>query len=290
MILRFLVTLFVSTSASGADFSPHFAQFLADNYPGRDFSALASGVDSGFGGKTSDQDTITKRPVVMIHGSTDRAIGGHSGGWTNVIQALLASGYSPAEVYALTWGDGQESSGIRNNHRTDYIDTVRDFVSAVQKYTGTDEVDIIAHSMGVTLARGAILGVRSQGREHSRSLSGSIHTFISIAGANAGVGACLNPFSEFMPTCSKINGFHPESTYLAALNTATAPLAKEIFTIWSTADDVLGKPVFGRQNPVPPEVTCQLDQQTETFSFSGLSHIQVRDETTDLLLRLLSGM
>ena len=198
-------------------------------------------------------------------------------------------GYRESEVYALTWGNGQQNSGTSNNHREAYIQLVRSFIEAVLGYTKADQVDLIAHSMGITLSRGALKGITKVDGAPKPSLGQRVQTFIAIAGGNRGVGACLNPFADVMPTCSKKIGFHPDSAYLAAVNNSSVREASRIFTFWSAKDDVIGQQVFGATNPVPPAITSRIKGENDTFSFEGYSHIDLRDKTVDLQLKLLTG-
>jgi triacylglycerol esterase/lipase EstA (alpha/beta hydrolase family) len=62
------------------------------------------------------------------------------------------------------------------------------------KYTGSDKINIISHSMGVTLARrvikGGVVNAAPQSFNLGPSLAGKVDTFIGIAGANYGLVAC----------------------------------------------------------------------------------------------------
>jgi len=100
-------------------------------------------------------------------------------------------------------------------------------VEAVLAYTGAEKVDIIGHSMGVTLGRQIVKGgtVASAGNVNLGSaLTNRVDTFVGIAGANWGLTACyLDPLPA---TCSNKNGFYPGyaagpkglSQYLTDLN------------------------------------------------------------------------
>lgn len=105
---------------------------------------------------------------------------------------------------------------------------LRAFTEAVIKYTNATKIDIISHSMGVTLGRKVIKG----GKESStwtpfdlgEPLTDKVNTFIGIAGANYGLVTC-GYVGDLMPTCNKANGFYPGSsaasgpgTYLNSLN------------------------------------------------------------------------
>src|SRR4029079_1957123 len=75
------------------------------------------------------------------------------------------------------------------------------FIAAVKAYTGKSKVDILAHSMGVTVA---LHGITFGG------LWGSIGSFVNVAGGLRGLSSCLavgfaNPA---FPTCGSQNVFN----------------------------------------------------------------------------------
>ena len=49
-------------------------------------------------------------------------------------------------------------SAAMNSHNKDNVMFTRKFMDAVFAYTGAEKINVISHSMGVTLARGAIKG------------------------------------------------------------------------------------------------------------------------------------
>ena len=71
---------------------------------------------------------------------------------------------------------------------------IRKFIEAVLLYTGADEIDVIAHSMGVTLTRRVLKGGFSYATENpyfiGKPLTNRVHTFIGIAGPNWGNAYC----------------------------------------------------------------------------------------------------
>ena len=91
--------------------------------------------------------------------------------------------------------------------------TLRAFVEAVLAYTQAPHVNIVSHSMGVTLIRKAVHGGIAEDSKEGKydvdvSLKTKVKSFIGIAGGNLGLTACFNS-QYLLPTCSFIDGFDP---------------------------------------------------------------------------------
>lgn len=162
---------------------------------------------------------------------------------------------------------------------------MRAFVEAVLAYTGAEQVNIIGHSMGVTIARKVIKGGPATDHQEGsynvgESLSSKVKTFIGLAGANLGLTACWN--QNLIPTCSNVDGFNPgalsstgPSKFLAELNNGAAE-GSNIYTIWSKNDDIIGT-----QCVVWGKVTCRIPNQKQEIVKTGFdwNHFAVRDKT-----------
>src|SRR5438874_1605396 len=151
-----------------------------------------------YGGRISPSDPVINEPVIFIHGNSDSALGTASPytGWTSSISYFKSKGYTSAELYATTWGPANSSLAYAQYHSRDNLDRLRAFIQAVKAYTGATKVDIVCHSMGVTLARKAIKGgtIIDGGTSYNigSSLTSSVDTFVGAAGANCGLVACYN--------------------------------------------------------------------------------------------------
>jgi hypothetical protein len=254
-------------------------------------------IDGGsFGGLVDGTDCLANPPMVFVHGIGDRALGGDFGGWTASTDHFLASGYRQAELYATTWGSADPTQSGLQTHSRDNVLRVRRFIEAVLGYTGAERIDIISHSMGVTLSRRAVLGGTAYDAngeyDIGEPLTDRVDGFIGIAGGNRGIASCyLNPL---LPTCDAITGFFPghyingviveESRFLAELNAQSGYEGERRHSIWSSFDEVIGAACI-----VWDENTCGIPGQTGEREFSEMEygHLEVRDLTAAEQLELV---
>jgi pimeloyl-ACP methyl ester carboxylesterase len=211
---------------------------------------------AAYGGKAYPNEKINRTPVIFVHGNGDIGFGrgledGHlpdQTGLRELAKYLGAQGYTKAELYTTTWGPGSMALAALNNHKKEYVLQMRNFVEAVLAYTGASQVNIIGHSMGVTLGRKIVKGGKA--RDHVEgtynvgdSLKSRVKTFIGIAGGNLGVATCRG--AEGLPTCNRIDGFDPgltiisgPSEFLTDLNNGGGTEGSNIYSIWSKYDEV----------------------------------------------------
>lgn len=177
---------------------------------------------TGFGGFGGGNCTATRTPVVFIHGNGDNATSwdappGNVAGFTtpprSVYAELKEQGYNDCELFGVTYltEDERKLGNVgKNFHKPAKYRIIRDFIKAVQAYTGKPKVDIVSHSLGVTQSLAAI---------HYYKLDNSVRKFVNIAGGLRGLYSCyLTGFaSTAAPTCASQNlldhnvfGFFPE--------------------------------------------------------------------------------
>ena len=97
----------------------------------------------------------------------------------------------------MTWGPADLEKSSFQYHSKEYLTRLRAFVEAVMDYTKADKVNIVSHSMGVTMARKIIKGgITKDHRDGLYDLGQSLHlkvkTFVGIAGGNMGLTACVS--------------------------------------------------------------------------------------------------
>jgi pimeloyl-ACP methyl ester carboxylesterase len=157
-------------------------------------------------------------PVIFVHGNT-RDAGDWDEAGRSVKQRFLQAGYSLQELWALSY-NGRPTKAALSAFQcaTDNTRNVPDltaFIEAVLAYTGARQIDVVAHSMGVTLVRSTL--------KAAPALSRTVRKVVAIAGPNHGTTVCrrlwliwLIGWSEFMG-CDEIV---PGSTWLRNLNHA----------------------------------------------------------------------
>jgi hypothetical protein len=144
---------------------------------------------------------------------------------------------------------------------------IRTFVEAVLSYTNATQVNIIGHSMGVSIGRKIVKGGSAEDEKEGiynvgNNLTSRVKSFIGLAGGNLGLSACMG--QVLLPTCSSIDGFDPGSTptsgpskFLSEINNSTIKEGLNAYTIWSKYDDLVLNEcvVWGK-------ITSRIPQQT----------------------------
>lgn len=277
--------------------TPHFTAWLNKNgYQSFNFERTDIANGGSFGGKADDKDTIVNEPVIFFHGNSDQAIGDPNAefnGFTNTIQYLLTQGYKESEIYVTTWGPANPSLASQQTHSYEYLNYLRNFVEAVLKYTKAKKIDIIAHSMGVTLGRKVIRGGSYTDGTTQYNLGDSlvdkVDTFLGIAGGNLGLVACY--LATSVPTCNKNTGFYPGiaagpinlSKYLSDLLTNEIKEGDHLFSMLSTADDLIG---FG--DIVWGKYTSEIKNSDATKIYSDKTHMQLKSATCEEQLQIIT--
>ena len=277
-------------------------QWLIKNgYENYDF--LRDDIDGGsFGGKIDDTDEVINQPVIFIHGNSDKALGDVFGqsGWTASVDYFTSNGYTQSELYGFTWGPANALLSAQQSHTFEYVSQIRAFITAVKEYTGADKVDIIGHSMGVTLARKAIKGGYSYDtntgtyKDLGDPLSDIVDTFVGIAGANRGLVSCYM-VSGSTETCDDETGLYPGyliwgfgpygvSNILDDINDTQHYEGNYIYTIWSTVDEIIGYGclVYGNY-------TTQIPGQNgeKVFYSTPYGHYNLKDLTENYQLNMV---
>lgn len=185
----------------------------------------------GWGSRSCPSDHEPRTPVVFVHGN-----GGFAGHWTlegagpvfvNVRQQFLDAGYCPRELWAMSY-DGAGSYSTYNDVNAP---EVYRFIEAVRRYLGVKEIDIVSHSLGVSVMRKAAFDHREMYRY--------IRRFVAIAGPTEGTTTCRGTAETgTLHVCDEIP---PGGRWLARMNSiGHTPPGPEYLTIYDgtgVADD-----------------------------------------------------
>lgn len=290
LFLTISLLLILALSAFG-QLTSDFQNWINTNgYSSYNFN---SGGNS-FGGRTFAGESVVNQPVIFIHGNSDAANGNPYGmtGWTASRNYFISQGYKGAELYAITWGDNNPALSAYQYHSLPNLQKIRAFIQAVKAYTGASKVDIVTHSMGVTLTRKAILGgtgndaLNGGNYNLGASLTSSVDTFVGIAGANRGLVSCFQTGGT-TPTCANTNGLYPGyligllgpygvSNILVNMNSSSHYEGAFVYSMWSTVDEVIG---YG--NLVYGQYTSQIPGQNGEVRFNAVpyGHFNSKDLT-----------
>ncbi len=141
----------------------------------------------GFGGP----GLVTRTPVIFLHGNNDTPFATACNPYGAIhafAQYLADHGYATSELWALGYQGDQcdlvtdptYRSRIGHTNAANVPD-LRRFVRAVRAFTGAKQVDIVGHSLGVTLAREWIR------QDEAYSI---VRRLVAIDGPNHGIINC----------------------------------------------------------------------------------------------------
>lgn len=182
---------------------------------------FAPGV--GYGGFGGGSCTATKTPVIFVHGNGDNAISwdmppsavsGYSAPPRSVYDELKARGYNDCELFGVTYlSSSEQGSAQYNYHSSSKYSILKTFIDKVKAYTGKTQVDIVTHSMGVSMSLAAL---------HYYGNWSSVRKFVNIGGGIRGLYSCYYTgyANAYASTCGSQNifnsytfGFFPEGWY-----------------------------------------------------------------------------
>ena len=177
----------------------------------------------GFGG-VKPRAARKHVPVVFVHGNNVDAAD-----WYPVRDGFKAAGWTDQELWALSYNGLGANNGTalrtanpeRDAEHTEMgwdgqarvtsddvnVPDLYAFIKAVRTYTGSAKFTIVAHSLGVTLARKTL--------QMHRELRKDLVAFVSIAGPNHGTSLCPNGSQGQVASCDEIAAGTP---WLDALN------------------------------------------------------------------------
>lgn len=220
-------------------------------------------------------------PVIFVHGNQADAEN-----WFLVADQFRQAGYTDQELYAISYnGLENASAGLpvtvppspeseaywaanpgaltNGGHGTADDVNVPDvyaFVQAVMDYTGSEHVQIVAHSLGVTIVRKMLY-------DHP-DLRRSVVAAVMIAGANHGTTVCRDLATVYFG-CDEIA---PGTNWLAQLNAAGEAPGP---TCWmSVYDGAEGDPFF-----VGPDAQSPHLAGADNVTFPGYYHNDLRVAT-----------
>lgn len=304
------------------EFKEHFASWLKEN--GYDELLREKSTWSSFGG-LEEGEKVSYTPTIFVHGNSDSALGYSKSkgrlaekltGWSKFIKSYLRRGLNMGELYGITIGDPHEKLAPYQVHNYENVMRLRLLIHAVSEYTKlhgnpSGKVNIVAHSMGNTLALKAILGgvaydidgelgtnliqggmkafKRRQLRlpdGNSGSIAERVRTFVGIAGATKGLDACKGIVEIFIPTCNELMGLAPTGKIVEEINKPGQKFADRVYDLYSTNDQILGTSNdLNRRGGI----SSSLPNSDKDFVYEGEDHFEVKDKHIRKIFNLLYG-
>ncbi|MFL0796903.1 MAG: lipase [Cellvibrionaceae bacterium] len=160
--------------------------------------------------------------VVLVHGNS-----GSSSDWNNTYNKLKSKGYSNSQIFRPNWGS-RYCGGVCNNHSGSEETPVRNAINDAINSSCTGKIDVIGHSMGVTLAAQQIIKLGKTSK---------VDSFVGVAGAYRGLYSCgIYPANVWTTTCGS-NGLSISSPFLDWLY--GKKIANRVYSIKSWADQLV---------------------------------------------------
>ena len=196
-----------AANAAPPDESPQIGTTFPDHFPVIENFYLGKPA-IGFG---SDVGRVEHVPVIFLHGNNDSPFPTSCNPFGRIqafAQFFLDHGYHPRELWGLGYQGDQCDLAQDNTHRSgishttaEAVPMLREFVQAVLDFTGAKRVDIVAHSLGVTIAREWML---------QDNAFRKVRALVAIDGPNHGIVDCSPSPANFYQLASG-GGFTPSS-------------------------------------------------------------------------------
>jgi pimeloyl-ACP methyl ester carboxylesterase len=222
-INRVLATLLMASALGAAHAAGVVGNTLPADFPVIEDTSLGKPV-IGFGAA----GPVVHTPVIFLHGNNDTPFPTACNPFGRVqafAQNLADRGYATSELWALGYQGDQCNLGADQTNRSRIAHTVAAnvpdlsrFVQAVLAYTGAKEVDIVAHSLGVPLAR------EWMRQEDAHRL---VRRLVAIDGPNHGIINCSpNPLNYFQAPAA--GGFTPNSEVCKEFGSPDTPFLRRL--------------------------------------------------------------
>jgi len=214
----FATTLFAAAAAQAAT----VGATLPAGFPVIEDASLTGKPLLGFGAA----GPVERTPVIFIHGNNDTPFPTACNPYGRVqafAQYFADRGYATSELWAIGYegdlcdlaGDNTRRSSIAHTNQANVPD-LRRFVRAVLAFTGAKQVDIVAHSLGVTLTR-EWMRQDEAGRV--------VRRFVAIDGPNHGIINC-SPSPQNYYQLPAFGGFTPSSEVCQELGSPRSPFLR----------------------------------------------------------------
>jgi pimeloyl-ACP methyl ester carboxylesterase len=166
---------------------------------------------------------VTRTPVILLHGNNDTPFPTACNPYGRIqalAQYLANNGYATSELWGLGYEGDQCDLGVDPTRRSSIAHTnaanvpdLRRFVRAVLVFTGAKQVDIVGHSLGVTLAR------EWMREDEAQSV---VRRLVAIDGPNHGIINCSPGPANYWQAPS-LGGFTPTSDLCQEVGSPNTP-------------------------------------------------------------------
>lgn len=234
-----------------------------------DFQQPTQVIGGAGGGLQRDQAGLQHLPVIFIADNQrihSDWLGAHCPpGFPTVYQSFIDRGFAPNEVWMLDLVPAEGTQLTSLELRTDNL---KEMIFAVLRYTGADQVTILAHGAGAVLAQATLV---------KYNLFYAVHSIASVAGPFHGTDACTyEECLQGLPLCCNLT---PGSDFLQdVLIPDETPHAPGLGpgSPWTTRyltvrNGRMWGDAWFRTNPESPSLQGALN-----LSFPELSHDELR--------------
>lgn len=220
----------------------------------------------------SDGSRATQDAIVLVHGNA-----GSTSNWSRTVNRLKSNGIT--KIYNVSWGTWNASN---NDHNSTNVGKVKTAMINAKNASPTGKIDVIGHSMGVTLAAEAIRQLGYQGK---------VATFVGIAGAIRGLNSCgVYPYNVATKTCGS-KGLSVKSPFLTTLQNSlnSKKLASRLYSIKSYYDQLVCAPAAPTYCYVYGTHSSMIPKQNSSYTYNGYGHFNLQKYTDSKQVSLVKN-